>query len=208
MRTTDEQCAFDEDTMSSRKFPEVSISTACASATTIGAKAVSAKLRKLTLFAIALSGLSIPIVHAQHVYLDAPVKAEVFTGITGTAISDLQGDANYQANTPAKTVNNDFLEYPVGGANGSPPAADVADNYGTRLTGNIVVDKTGQYVFYLAADDNAEFWLSTDSTPANAVIIAKEPTWNPVRSFVTDVSAGRDDTAPENISAPVTLTAG
>jgi hypothetical protein len=177
-------------------------------AATVGAKSVSAQLRKLTLFAIALSGLSISRVNAQHVYLDAPVKAEVFTGITGTAISDLQGDANYQANTPAKTVNNNLLEYPVGGANGSPPAGDVADNYGTRLTGNIVVDKTGQYVFYLSADDNGEFWLSTDSDPANAVMIAREPVWNPVRSFVTDASAGRDDTAPENVSAPITLTAG
>jgi len=177
-------------------------------ATGFGPKAVSAKLRKLTLFALALGGFSVPMLKAQHVYLDAPAKAEVFTAITGTAISDLQGDANYQANTPAKTVNNTFLEYPVGGANGSPPPGDVADNYGTRLTGNIVVDKTGQYVFYLSADDNAEFWLSTDSTPANAVMIAKEPTWNPVRAFFTDTSGGRDNTTPENVSAPVTLTAG
>jgi len=147
-------------------------------------------------------------VNAQHVYLDAPAKAEVFTGITGTAISDLQGDANYLANTPAKTVNVNFLEYPAGGANGSPPPADVDNNYGIRVTGNITVDKTGSYVFYLSADDNAEFWLSTDSSAANAVMIAKEPTWNPVRSFVTDASGGRDDTTPENVSAPVTLNAG
>ncbi len=176
--------------------------------TSIGAKALSAKLRKLSLFAIALSSLSVPRAIAQHVYLDAPAKAEVFTGITGTSIGDLQNDPNYQANTPAKTVNVNFLEYPAGGANGSAPAADVDNNYGTRLTGNITVDKTGQYVFYLAADDNAEFWLSTDSNAANAVMIAKEPTWNPVRSFVTDASGGRDDTTPENVSAPVTLTAG
>src|SRR6185295_11522418 len=60
----------------------------------------------------------------------------------------------------------------------------------------------------MSSDDTGEFWLSTDSPAANAVMIAKEPTWNPVRSFFTDASPGRDDTAPENVSAPISLTAG
>ena len=57
------------------------------------------------------------------------------------------------------------------------------DNYGVTMEGYITPTETASYEFYLAADDHAELWLSTDSDPANLVKIANEPQWNGVRSF-------------------------
>ena len=39
-------------------------------------------------------------------------------------------------------------------------------------------------------------------------LICREPTWNPIRSYLTDVSGGRSNIAPENVSAPQHLVQG
>lgn len=44
--------------------------------------------------------------------------------------------------------------------------------YGTRMSTLITPTNTGNYVFYLAADDSAILWLSTDANPANKHVIA------------------------------------
>ncbi|MBI4663902.1 MAG: hypothetical protein HY735_34305, partial [Verrucomicrobia bacterium] len=59
------------------------------------------------------------------------------------------------------------------------------DNYGVRLSGWIIPAETGSYQFALAADDNAELYLSTDDTAAKGVVIATEPQWNGARAFGT-----------------------
>ena len=69
------------------------------------------------------------------------------------------------------------------------------------LEGYITPTETASYEFYLAADDHAELWLSTDSDPANLVKIANEPQWNGVRSF-----AGTDRRAKADVDT-ITLTA-
>jgi hypothetical protein len=45
---------------------------------------------------------------------------------------------------------------------GAETMANVADTYGERLRGTLLAPVTGDYEFYIAADDNAELWLSTD----------------------------------------------
>ncbi|CAN5916208.1 hypothetical protein BH24BAC1_BH24BAC1_19510 [soil metagenome] len=47
-----------------------------------------------------------------------------------------------------------------------------ADHYGTRVRGYLCPPTSGEYVFYLAADDFAELWLSTDADPVNKRRIA------------------------------------
>jgi glucose/arabinose dehydrogenase len=50
--------------------------------------------------------------------------------------------------------------------------SNVADNFGERLSGYLCVPITGNYTFQIAADNDAELWLSTDANPANKVRIA------------------------------------
>lgn len=83
---------------------------------------------------------------------------------------------------------------------------NIADNYTSRLFGYFVPPSNGNYVFYIAADDQAALYLSTDDKPANSVQIATEPQWNGERQWV--VTDRRNPDAPENKSAPIPLRAG
>jgi hypothetical protein len=69
---------------------------------------------------------------------------DVFTGISGSTVSNLTSSANYPA-FPA-----------VGGAmtNAESPS-NYADNYGQRWSGWITPPQTGNYRFYIACDDAA-----------------------------------------------------
>ncbi len=75
---------------------------------------------------------------------------------------------------------------------------NVADNHGTQLEAYFVPPVSGNYVFYGHADDQAEFYLSTDSSPANKRLIATEPVWNDNRDWVA--LDRRNGAAPENRS--------
>src|SRR6185295_14505461 len=102
-----------------------------------------------------------------------------------------------------------FLEYPAGGDDGSKPPGNVMNNYGLRISGYLVPKTTADYTFYIASDDNSNFFLSTDSNPANKKLVAFEPQWNPVRDFsATTRRPGCDAGDCENISTPIHLVAG
>ena len=59
----------------------------------------------------------------------------------------------------------------------------VADNYASRIRGYICAPQTGGYVFWLAADDAAELYLSTDDNPANKIRIANVVSWTDFREW-------------------------
>jgi fibronectin type 3 domain-containing protein len=86
---------------------------------------------------------------------------EWWTGITGTAVSDLTSDANYPDNTSGEELIF-ALEGPV----------NWADNYGTRIRGYLNPVTTGSYRFWVASDANSELWLSTSNNPESSVLIA------------------------------------
>jgi hypothetical protein len=57
---------------------------------------------------------------------------------------------------------------------------------------------SGNYVFFISADDDADLFLSTDATPANKKLIAQETAWSNNREWVSsggssDLSAKRSD---------------
>ena len=82
----------------------------------------------------------------------------------GTAVSDLTSNANYPNNpTGEETLTSFDAPY------------DWADDYGSRIQGYVLPPTTGNYVFWIASDDNGELWLSTNSDPANKVEIASQP---------------------------------
>jgi len=100
------------------------------------------------------------------------ILREYWTGISGTAVSDLTSNSNY----PNSPTARDYL------ASFEAPT-DWADNYGTRVRGYITAPTTGSYVFWIASDDNSELWLSTNADPANKTKIAYEPNWSDSRQW-------------------------
>lgn len=92
------------------------------------------------------------------------IMLERWDGIAGTAVSDLTGNPNYPNNPTSRTYPT-LYESPT----------NAADNYGTRTRGYVTPPTTGNYTFWIAADDNAELWLGTSSDPATARVIATVP---------------------------------
>ena len=76
-----------------------------------------------------------------------------------------------------------YLEWPQSGDINVKPAGNVQDNYGVQLIGFLHPPASGDYQFAIASDDNSQLWLSTDESPANRVLIAKESGWQPIRKY-------------------------
>ncbi|HEY3322391.1 MAG TPA: PA14 domain-containing protein [Planctomycetota bacterium] len=117
------------------------------------------------------------------------ITREWWTGISGTAVTDLTGNPAYPDSPTGTETVATFFEAPT----------NWADNYGQRMHGYFIPPATGQYTFYIASDDNSELWLSTDNTPANIVKIAAVTSWTNSRAWTTYASQK---------SAPISLTAG
>lgn len=86
---------------------------------------------------------------------------EYWSGVSGTSVSNLTGNANYP-NTPTSRNVITVFEGPI----------NTADNYGTRIRGYVVPPTTGSYTFWISSDDNSELWLSTSADPAGKALIA------------------------------------
>lgn len=61
--------------------------------------------------------------------------------------------------------------------------AHVGTNYGQRVRGYVTAPVSGQYTFWIAADDFAELWLSTTDNPAQKVRIATVSGWTYEREW-------------------------
>jgi PA14 domain/Bacterial Ig domain/Secretion system C-terminal sorting domain len=101
------------------------------------------------------------------------IRGEGYTNITGTQVADLLNNPSYP-NNPSVTVQLPSLEY-----------GTVGDNYGARLSGYLCAPETGGYTFYIAGDDQAGLWLSTNDNPANKVLIAYNEFPVTFRTFTT-----------------------
>ena len=86
----------------------------------------------------------------------------------GSAVDDLTNNPNYP-DYPDGWENIESFKGPV----------DWMENYGQRISGFIQPPTTGQYIFWIASDDNSELWLSTDNDPSHKVMIAMVPVWTP-----------------------------
>lgn len=98
---------------------------------------------------------------------------EVYTGIPGTAVSDLTNHISYPDNPTSSNIITNFFEAPT----------NVADFYGQRVHGLIKAPTTGQYRFWIAGDDNCQLFLSTSSNPDDVVMIAQVPGWTNPREW-------------------------
>ncbi|MFO1481733.1 MAG: PA14 domain-containing protein [Verrucomicrobiaceae bacterium] len=100
------------------------------------------------------------------------ITREWWTGISGTTVASLTGNAAYPANPNGRDMLGLF-ETPT----------DWDDNMGQRVRGFLTVPATGQYRFAIASDDQSSLRLSTDANPANAVEIAIQPDWTPPQTW-------------------------
>ena len=119
---------------------------------------------------------------------EGTILRDYWTGIGGSLVSDLTGNSNYPDN-PSGSSEPTLFEAPT----------DWADDYGTRMYGFLYPPTSGSYAFWIASDDNSELWLSTDSNPANASMIANVPGWTNSRVWTTYA---------EQQSSSITLSAG
>src|SRR6266571_3099873 len=102
----------------------------------------------------------------------AGVLREVYTGIGGTTVADLTNSADFPNNPSTQEVLTAF-EAPT----------DVDEDYGQRLTAYVVAPTSGNYLFWIASDDNSTLFLSTDDTPARKRVVAYVPGWTSSREW-------------------------
>jgi len=114
-------------------------------------------------------------------------KRERWLDVGGSKIADLTHHDGY----PDKPDKVEVLPTLETGGDGK--------DYGERLWGYLTPPEDGDYLFWIAADDSGELWLSTDANPANAVQIAATGTWTPKRDW---------DKSPTQASAPIPLKGG
>jgi hypothetical protein len=113
---------------------------------------------------------------------------EFWFGIDGRAVSNLTSSSDYPGNPHAhRTVT-------------SLTAVDqIAEQFGDRTRGFLLVPVTGSYRFFLAANETAEFFLSTDQTTANLRSLATVSVTQITAGQLTSLGQGTD---------PVELVAG
>ena len=106
------------------------------------------------------------------------ILREWWTGINGTAVSNLTSNANYP-NSPTGRSEQSLFEAPT----------DWADFYGTRMRGYVTVPVTGGYVFWIASDDASELWLNLNGeTEAGKVRIAYVAGWTSSREWTREAT--------------------
>jgi len=119
----------------------------------------------------------------------AGVNLDTWEGISGMTIADLMIGTNDLANIPDRSERLvGSLEAPT----------NVGDNYGSRMSGWLMPPVSGLYEFWIASDDQGEFYLSSDDDPVNKALICKCD-WASPRWW---------DRSPEQKSAPISLVAG
>jgi len=100
------------------------------------------------------------------------ITRQVYTGITGEAVSNLTSAAKYP-NSP------DIYEY----INSFEGPTNVMDYYGTRLEGYLTPKTSGTYYFYISGDDGIELWFSPNSSPSSSSRIAYSTSCSGVREW-------------------------
>jgi hypothetical protein len=121
------------------------------------------------------------------------LRREVYLNIPGASLAELTSHPRFPTQPDAAGFVESF-ETP----------SDAADSYGVRLSGWLLPQNTGDYVFYLSADEAGALFLSTDETWFRKVQIASESQPHGPR----DWTGTERRTNRENVSAPIRLEAG
>jgi hypothetical protein len=112
------------------------------------------------------------------------ILREFWTNVPGDHVSQVPVN-----NPPTGSSQLSIFEGPV----------NSGDNYADRIRGYVCPPVSGSYTFWIAADDDAELWLSNSENPANKVKIAFVSGWTNSREWTK---------YPSQQSSPVSLVAG
>ncbi|HPC59147.1 MAG TPA: hypothetical protein PKX23_00675 [Verrucomicrobiota bacterium] len=108
------------------------------------------------------------------IYTNA-LRAEVFWG--ATSVAQVEGGAVGAGAVSAWTA----LDQPN----------NIGDNYVRRVSGYFIPWVTDVYEFYINSDDDSHLYLSTNSNPANKMLIAEETGWANPRNWTTGGNLGQ-----------------
>jgi parallel beta-helix repeat protein len=100
------------------------------------------------------------------------ITYQVWENISGTSVIELTSNINYP-NNPSSTTLISSME----------TLKNQANNFGARMIGYICAPVSGNYLFWIASDDNAELWLSTNSQSLNKQKIAFHTGWTYPREW-------------------------
>ena len=89
---------------------------------------------------------------------------EAFNDISGESVKDLTDADKFQQNLPDEQTCVESFELP----------SSTAKDYGGRFTGWLVPPETGEYVFYLCANGDAELFLSNGELPSGEKLITSQ----------------------------------
>jgi hypothetical protein len=124
------------------------------------------------------------------------ITGKLYSNLTGTAIANLTNSAKFP-NNPDALFFFPYFEWNATGDIATAPG-NFSDNYGGQIVGYFYPPATGDYIFYLAADDNAVLYLSTDTTAGNKKLIAQETVWSNAREYT--ISGGASDLTAKDSS--------
>lgn len=116
------------------------------------------------------------------------IVQEIWTGITGTALSGLTGNTNYPYKPNTRRTLTAF-----------DSGTGYADNYGSRIRARFIPPTTGDYRFYLAGDDDCRLLYSSNASGSGATQIASITGWSDPNVWTKYTS---------QTSAVISLTAG
>jgi len=98
------------------------------------------------------------------------VKQEFYGGATRANL-----ESGTYPNAPTFVDYLTLFETPSGQGN----------SYAERVSSIFIAPQTTNYVFFLAADDDSDLFLSTDASPTNKHLIASETAWSNSRQWLT-----------------------
>ncbi len=108
------------------------------------------------------------------VALNCGATLDTWTGIGGFTVDDLKVGSNNLERTPNRTERLGSLLETVPNQGG---------NFGSRMSGWLLPPVSGNYDFWIASDDQSEFWLSHGDDPANKTLICKTSSAVRVRDY-------------------------
>lgn len=100
------------------------------------------------------------------------VTQEIWEQVRGKKVDDLRKNGAFKKDRPTRAYVIETFD-----------SGDLGDDYGARYSALLSVPACGIYNFWLAADDEAELWLSTDENPANLRKIGELSSYTGRKSF-------------------------
>lgn len=113
---------------------------------------------------------------------------EIWSGIAGRDVADLK-------RAPAFSGPADRAVYVQGG----DTPVETATNFGSRLSGYIVPNESGEYQLSVSGDDSVELWIARSGNPLEKELVAFSDRWKLRNQW---------DKSPTQATAPLQLLAG